>query len=107
MRRHILLISAALALVTFGVSSQTPSDHSYKPSQGYVPDAATAITIAVAVWEPIYGVEKISNQKPYVAVLLNGVWKVRGSLPSQYIGGTAEAEISKDDGKILRVSHGQ
>jgi hypothetical protein len=39
---------------------------------GYVPDAVTAIKIAVAVWEPIYGAEHIATE------LNNGVWIVAG-----------------------------
>ena len=79
----------------------------YKPKNGYVPDEETAITIAVAVWNPIYGKEKIRGEKPYKATLKNGVWTVRGSLPKGWVGGVAEAEISKDDGRILRVIHGK
>ena len=36
------------------VAAQSPDGSaSYKPPSGYVPDAATAISIAVAVWSPI------------------------------------------------------
>ncbi|PYK37379.1 MAG: hypothetical protein DME49_12060 [Verrucomicrobia bacterium] len=67
--------------------------HTYMPPAGYVPDEATAIKIAVAVWEPIYGAKLIASEKPFRAALHNGVWTV------------AVAEISKKDGTILRVSH--
>ena len=84
----------------------------YKPAAGYVPDEETAISIAIAVWNPIYGKENIGNQKPYTAVLKDGVWYVRGSLPKpagggRMAGGVAEAEISKEDGRIIRVIHGK
>ena len=106
-RRTLIMVFFLSAVVTSLGAQQSP-EHNFKPMQGYVPDAATAIKIAVAVWEPIYGVEQISKQKPFVAALANGVWKVQGSLPKQYTrGGVAEAEISKDDGKILRISHGK
>ena len=81
--------------------------HSYKPQHGYVPDADTAIKIAIAVWEPIYGREQIAGQKPFTAVLRNGVWIVEGSLPPGMSGGVARAEIAKDDGRVLRVTHGK
>jgi hypothetical protein len=77
----------------------------YKPRDGYVPDAKAAIKIAVAVWEPIYGAEQIAREKPYQAYLTNGVWTVVGTLPPETSGGTAVAQIAKDDGKILRVTH--
>ena len=103
-----LFTALTLMLWASWSNAQQPTEHTYKPPHGYVPDSATAIKIAVAVWEPIYGQERISQQTPYVAVLANGIWTVTGSLPKQYTrGGTAVAEISKDDGKILRVSHGR
>jgi len=71
-----------------------------------VPDGATAIKIAVAVWEPIYGRGQIASEAPYSAKLNKGVWLVEGHLP-QGVGGVAEVEISKETGKILRVWHGK
>jgi len=72
-----------------------------------VPNAATAIKIAVAVWEPIYGREHIAGEKPYTAVLNDGVWTVRGFTAERLLGGVAIAEIAQADGRILRVSHGK
>jgi hypothetical protein len=79
----------------------------YKPKDGFVPDAATAIKVAVAIWGPIFGEAKIANEKPYHAVLKGGTWIVEGSLPEGYFGGVARAEISKEDGRIVSVSHGK
>ncbi len=76
----------------------------YKPSEGYVPNAQTAIKIAEAVWLPIYG-KRIYDEKPFYTNLENGIWTVKGSLPKGHIGGAAEIDISKKDGKILRVMH--
>lgn len=81
--------------------------HSYKPASGYVPDAETAIRIAVAIWEPIYGRERIEAERPYRASLRNGVWVVEGTLLPGTLGGVAVAEISKADATVLRVSHGK
>ncbi|MBI3561579.1 MAG: hypothetical protein HY080_07690 [Gammaproteobacteria bacterium] len=72
-----------------------------------MPDENTAIQIAVAIWASIYGAEKIAREKPYHARLENGVWIVVGSLPKTMRGGVAIAEISKENGRILRVSHGR
>ena len=42
------------------------------------------------------------------AKLENGIWHVSGSLPKGSVkGGVAVAEISKSDGRIIRVSHGK
>lgn len=80
--------------------------HNVIPKQGYVPDEETAIKIAIAVWSPIYG-DEIKKQKPYKAVLENNIWHVSGTLPKNTLGGTAEAEIDKKTGQIIRISHGK
>jgi hypothetical protein len=98
------IIAAALLIVG---SSPLVAQRTYTPPGGYVPDATTAIKIAVAVWEPIYGRKQIQSQKPFRATLRNGVWTVHGSLPPNTVGGVAEAEISKKDGRVLRVIHGE
>ena len=77
------------------------------PDGGYVPDAKTAIKIAVAVWEPIYGERHIKRKRPFHATLQNGIWTVRGSLPRGALGGVPEADSSKRDGRVLRVIHGR
>jgi hypothetical protein len=84
-----------------------PPDTTHKPKEGYVPDAATAIKIAEAVWIPIYGEETLKNEKPFTAQLVNGVWIVQGTLQKGWDGGTAYAEISKETGRILNVIHFQ
>jgi hypothetical protein len=84
-----------------------PDERTYMPPAGYVPDAATAIKIAVAVWEPIYGRKQIQGQKPFRATLRDGVWTITGSLPPNVAGGVAEADISKRDGRVLRMIHGK
>jgi hypothetical protein len=97
---------AAVGVAIAAVAAETGA-FSFKPKDGFVPTREVAIKIAVAVWEPIYGAEQIAGERPYQARLTNGVWIVEGSLPRGTIGGVAEVEISKDDGRILRVSHGQ
>ena len=74
---------------------------------GYVPDAATAIRIAVTVWEPIYGREQIARERPFHASLSGGVWHVRGSLPPKTLGGVAEADIRRSDGRVMHIIHGR
>jgi hypothetical protein len=78
---------------------------SYLPPDGFVPDSATAARIAEAVWIPIYGEAHIRRERPYHASLEGDVWRVVGYLPPNHVGGTALAEISKSDGRILRVIH--
>ncbi len=113
LKRSILLL-ALVAIACLGlfymnyqkrdVPTHPVSSHNYKPPEGYVPNAETAIKIAEAVWEPIYG-ERINKKKPFVATLNNGIWTVEGTLPDNKFGGVPYIDISKEDGKILRVSH--
>ena len=98
-----LLLILALALLGGGEKQE----HIVNPEDGYVPTKEVAIKIAVAVWEPIYGVDKVADEKPYRATLTEGVWTVEGSLPEGMKGGVALAEISKKDGRIIRVCHGK
>jgi len=102
---------AGLLALSAAISQEHESPHNYKPPEGYVPDANTAIQIALAVWLPIYGQKQIDSEKPYKAILKDGVWTVSGSMPPSrpgriMVGGVAVAEISKVDGTILRISHG-
>lgn len=101
----------ARTLIAFGlvflVLPLPAQQHNVRPPQGLVPDARTAISIAVAVWVPIYGEKQIESERPYRATLADGKWTVTGSLPKGWVGGTAIAVISRSDGQILRVSHGK
>lgn len=87
---------------------------SYAPKDGFVPDSTTAVTIAEAVLIPVYGKEKIEAERPFKAVLENGVWTVNGTLhcpdgkggvTTRCVGGTAEVKLSKADGRIIRMIH--
>lgn len=100
----------ALAFFCIANASVLAADegkHRFKPAAGVVPDGATAIKIAVAVWEPIYGARNIARQKPYRATLIDGVWTVEGTLAKQRFGGVALVEISKANGRVLRITHGR
>ena len=103
---RIALIFGAL-VVLYGATPEQQSGHSYVPPNGFVPDSATAVRIAVAVWMPIYGSRQIASQRPFVARLEDSVWTVTGTLPPGHVGGTALARIGKRDGRILSVTHGR
>ena len=101
-----LLFSLLFLLCSMSMA-QDRSTHKQWPKDGYVPNEETAIKIALAVWEPIYGAGNIARQAPYTAELKDGVWIVQGTLPKNVAGGTAVAAISKKDGTILQVFHGK
>ena len=79
--------------------------HSYVPPAGFVPNSTVAVQIAEAVLVPIYGLEQVQQQRPFTAELRTGVWIVNGSLAPGTAGGVAIVELSRVDGRILRVSH--
>jgi hypothetical protein len=107
-KRMIITIVLLATVSSIGaLQAAEETKHNVKPAKGYVPDEATAIAIAVAVWVPIYGKENIEQKKPYIATLKDGIWYVAGSLPAGWKGGVPEAEIRKDNGQILRVTHGK
>jgi hypothetical protein len=102
-----LLISGTLP----AQQAQLEPDHSYLPFNGFVPDSVTAIKIADAILVPIYSERDIAKERPLHAKLVGDVWSVEGTLPcgteGACIGGVAVSEISKKDGRVLRVSHGK
>ncbi|MFT7773134.1 NTF2 fold immunity protein [Roseateles sp.] len=98
----LLLLAPALCLA----EPRAESGGGYVPPNGLVPDARTAIAIAVAIWKPIYGAKQVESQRPFKATLVQGVWHVEGSLPRGTVGGVAEARISKTDGRVVYVMHG-
>lgn len=109
MKKHFfLIVCVGLMGVTLCFAA---AQHSYKPDDGYVPDAVTAVKIAEAVLLPLYGQEVVEKEKPFTAALKDGVWIVTGTLHcpegQRCFGGVAVVEIAKDDGRILRVSHGK
>jgi hypothetical protein len=105
-----LRYTAVLALFTLMLSaclSAAVAEPAFRPQRGFVPDERTAIAIAEAVLVPIYGVEQIAHERPFRASLNGKVWEVCGHLPRGSLGGVAVVQISKDDGRILRVYHGE
>jgi hypothetical protein len=105
----------ALLLVPRFASAQQPPQQLNVPPHGFVPDSATAVRIAVAVWTPLYGEPAIMGYKSFVAKLKDGVWTVTASpsfppppliiVDGRVVGGVAPvAMIAQRDARILRVS---
>lgn len=74
---------------------------------GYVPDAKTAIAVAIAVLTPIYGKADIDSEKPWHTGLKDEVWTVVGTFHGPGFGGGAVIQLDKKSGKVLFVGHGQ
>ena len=108
----------ALLLVPSVASAQQPAQANV-PSGGFVPDSATAVRIAVAVWIPLYGERAIMAQQPFVARANDGVWTVTGTssrttaplivvdgrvLTEEAGAATPVAKIARRDARILEVN---
>lgn len=65
-----------------------------------------AIKLAEIYLVNIYG-ERVLKQKPWVIEYNDDNWIVKGQLPKGMLGGVAEIEIRRTDGKILRYTHGK
>ena len=108
MYRHILMMW--FITITVGVCiavAFADEPAGVVPKDGFVPDAATAIKIAVAVLEPIYGRDKIDSEQPFKAKLESGTWTIMGSLEKGHVGGVALVKISKRDARVVFVTHGR
>jgi hypothetical protein len=77
-------------------------------------DEATAVRIAEKALAKIYGKDKIDSEKPFKAILSDGVWHVGGTLHCKdmngndttvCVGGVAMADVRESDGKVLRTGH--
>lgn len=99
----MLLVTAVLR-PSYGDASELETAN-YIPPKGYVPNAKTAIAIALLVAEPIYGQKMLMDERPFKARLESGVWIVTGTLNNADKGGTLECRISKQTGQIVRMIH--
>jgi hypothetical protein len=94
---------AMILTLTSAAFAQAPM-----PKNGYIPDEATAIKVAEAVLSPIYGEQQIIDERPFHAILRDGVWTVEGSLPKGYdTGGVVLIHIDQKTGAILSYIHGK
>lgn len=103
------IIMAVSFVIILAVSISYSYDEKNMPKDGFVPNAETAIAIAEAVCIPIYGKEKINDEQPFKANLMDdGSWYVEGKWNhASAKGGTVVVKIRKSDGKILEVNHGK
>jgi hypothetical protein len=110
MKRVIIAISALAAVVAIAYS-QTEPVPSFRPKEGFVPNAETAVKVGEAVLMPVYGEKRIVGERPFKAALQGDVWTVEGTLHcdgppgTTCKGGTAVVKISKTSAQILFMMH--
>lgn len=77
----------------------------YKPEGGFIKDEIVAKKVAEAILRSIYGKEIINRQQPLTAELDGDIWIVRGTLPKDEKGGTADIRIRKSSGEVVFLTH--
>lgn len=90
------------------VSAFATESSNWFPKDGVIPDEDTAGKVAYIILDRIYGVESINKQRPFEILGDEEKWVVKGVLHGRYtVGGVAEIELSKKDGRVLMVTHGK
>jgi hypothetical protein len=107
--KEIFSVLAILVIASLLVYSQTQP--SAQPKEGSVPNAETAVNLAEAALNPVYGEKTVKSERPFKATLEGDVWTVVGTLhcggAPRCNGGTAEVKISKSLGQVLQMGHGK
>jgi len=104
-----LMLCCILATTSLAVSRELLK-------RNYVPNSETAITIAEAVFIPVYGRKQIESERAFTATLRGDVWTVAGTLncsdgkpqtdkPPTCAGGVAVVKISKMNARIISMTH--
>lgn len=75
--------------------------------EGAIPDAKTAVLVAVPILNSMYGERTIHFQQPYDVTLVNDkYWCIEGTRGFTHAhGGTFFLILRKSDGKAMYVSH--
>ena len=104
---HSLTLLFVFLLLQKGLAQNSKQSVSGYVEKGFVPDSATAIKIADAIWLARYG-DGIYSVKPFVAYLKSpNIWVVHGTVPPRTFGGDLYIEIRKSDCKILTARFGK
>lgn len=95
----ILLIGCLMCISIAAVSSKENEQQI-----NYVPNEATAIKVAEAVWLGMWEEKVVNQNKPFHATLEAGVWHVSGTKPAAATkGGTIHMKLQANDCKVLEV----
>ena len=110
-RRHLpAALTTLLIMLAYGAANQdgVAQSPNLKPKAGYVPDAATATKITDVVLVSMFGEEYVKGERPFSAVLQDGVWVVRGkTFDVPHPGGSVEVKINKQSACVLSVTRGK
>jgi len=64
-----------------------------------------AVALCEVYISHIYGKEAAEKQKPYKVTDEHDSWRIQGQMQRRVLGGTFDITISKEDGRIIRLTH--
>ena len=84
-----------------------PEERVRRISKGLIPDAKTALNVAINVWEAIdrsdgYETDVLKPYKYTVKLINETVWSIDRGIPGAF-GGGGNIKIQKSDGRILNI----
>ena len=78
--RHLFLLEAVIIMgLSPAIAKEVKLD--------FVPSQEVAIEIAIALWTPLYGKERIDRFHPFHGTLERGHWSITGTVPEGTRGG--------------------
>lgn len=112
MKQHACL---TILLIAIAATAEVVAQQTNNPPPVAVPDEATAVRIAERALAKVYGQKKIEAERPFEAMLRDGIWHVGGTLYCRdekgnvdtrpCAGGVAIAEVRQRDGRVLKTTH--
>jgi hypothetical protein len=86
----------------------TNQDHNViQPNNVIIETPETAIKVAEPILFGIYGEKNITKQRPYKVSDFKDDYVIKGTLDRNSIGGTFLIIIKKNNGKIIKITHGK
>lgn len=109
---HIILILVSLAVASENGEGQKLCSESVTICRQLIQndilsDSTVAVQVAEAILIPIYGKQKIEQEKPFSAKSEGKTWVVTGSLPKGWNGGVAQLVLLKSNGRVISLCHGK
>jgi hypothetical protein len=99
LRSAFLAIAVAAAVSFSSVAAQSPSP---LPRHA-IRDSASAIRIAEVILTSAYGDKSMQGSRPYQAVLVDGVWKVTGTVPKDALGSPLFVDLDQQAGCVVAL----
>lgn len=102
----IQIILLTIVIISCSIKKNEAETRSNPNLSELVSNEKTAISIAEAIWEPIYG-PSLEYSKPYIATPTDSSWIVEGTLDKDELGGVPFIEIRKKNAEIINIGHGK